>query len=228
MTTLEKMRSLQFPIYGLDTSKPLFDQRPGTCPQAINVRAYDSVTDRQRGGSRGGLNPFFGAGSVAQVSGANRIQSLSCVVTASQGATFENATYGSLSLKLDYSESDSPPPRNAPTLTFPEVWYQNSNGASFTGVTGVIVGTPDGGGTGKGTATFKATTDGTTVTLVATFVSAGFPGPYFYSGPGQVQTLTQTNVNFFNPAVSKIAGQWTVVAGSFIGNYEFDFFYTGP
>lgn len=221
----EKYRSLKFPQFGVDVSQPAFDQRPGTTPLAINVRAYDSGTDRLRGGSRFGLTPFLGAGSTFQVSGFNRIQSLSSIVTADQEATFQN-TGTILTVRMNYSETDSPPARNAPQVQTPFKWYDGLS-PSFPGVSGVLS-PADGGGTGQGKCTFKISTDGTLVTLVATFVSAGFPpnpGPdYFYSGPGKVQTLTQFNSTFFNPAVSGISSNWTVVAGSFIGNLFFTVF----
>lgn len=219
----EKYRNIEFPRLGLDVSLPAFDQRSNTSPLAINVRAYDAKTDRLRGGSRAGLTPFLGAGSTDQVSGFHLIQSLSCIVTASQDATFNN-TFAPLTLRLGYSETNSPPARDAPTIEVAEKWYQDTK-PTFTGVTGVVVGTPDGGGTGQGTATFKISTDGTTVSLTAGFVSAGFAGPYSYSGPGQTQTVTQSFANFFNPAVSQLASSWTVVSGSFIAVYGFNLFY---
>ncbi len=82
----ENYLNLLFPLAGINTSTAYHSQPPGTTPVAINVRAYDSGTNRARGGTRAGLNPFFGAGSTAQVSGANRIQSLSCIVTADPAA----------------------------------------------------------------------------------------------------------------------------------------------
>lgn len=223
MDKREAEKELLFPTFGVDVSVPAFDQRPNTTQLATNVRAYDAATDRLRGGSRAGLTPFLGSTSTEQVSGTNLIQSLSCVVTASQAATFQT-TYVPLTLRLDYSETDSPPVRNAPQLEVAERWYQDTR-PTFTGITGVIVGTPDGGGTGQGTATFKISTDGVTVTLTATFISAGFTGPYSYSGPAQVQTITQSFANFFNPAISQLAGSWTVVNAPFVAVYPFNLFY---
>jgi hypothetical protein len=220
----ENFRNIEFPRLGMDVSLPYFDQRPDTSPSAVNVRAYDGATDRLRGGSRQGLTPFLGRGSTSQVSGFHRIQSLSCIVTADQAATFQN-TFAPLTLRLDYSETDSPPVRNAPRVEVAERWFQG-NKPTFTGITGVIVGTPDGGGTGQGEATFKIETDGITVTLTATFLSAGFPGPYAFVGHPQVQTVTQPFSLFFNPAFSVLASDWTVVAGSFIAILPFNLFYS--
>lgn len=219
----EKYRSLEFPKLGMDVQLPYFDQRPDTSPLAINVRAYDGSTDRLRGGSRQGLTPFFGAGSTTQVSGFNRVQSLICIVTASQDATF-NTAFVPLTLRLDYSETDSPPVRSAPQLEVPEKWYQETR-PTFTGITGVVVGTPDGGGTGQGSGSFKIETDGVTVTLTATFLTAGFPGPYVHSDAGAVQVITQSFANFFNPAISILAGSWTVISGAFIATLDFNLFY---
>jgi hypothetical protein len=77
---------LRFPLKGIERSTAYHKQPQETTPTAINVRAYDSGTNRARGGSRAGLTPFFGAGSTAQVSGLNFIQSLSCIVTADSNA----------------------------------------------------------------------------------------------------------------------------------------------
>lgn len=218
-------REIDFPYNGIDLSRGLNDQREGTSPFAVNVRGY-GVDGRLRGGCRPGLTPYFGPNTVDQVAGFFRIQSLSAIVTASQGATFSSNKV-ILTLRMDYSEANSPPARDAPQKEVPITWYEGTK-PNVTGVTNVIVGTPDGGGTGQGTAKFKIETDGVTVTLTATFVSAGFPGPYFYSGPEQVQTITQTFAQFFNPAISKLAGSWTVVAGSFIAVYPFNVFWPGP
>lgn len=220
----EKETELLFPQFGVDVSLPAFDQRPGTTREALNVRAYDAATDRLRGGSRAGLTPFLGSGSTEQVSGLNLVQSLSCVVTASQDATFQN-TYVPLTLSIFYSETDNPPSRDSPVSDLPKRWYENTR-PTYIGVTDPVVGTPDGGGTGKGTAKFHIETDGVTVTLTATFVSAGFPGPYFYSGPGQVQTVTQSFSNFFDPMISQLSSSWTVVSGSFVAVYIFNLFYS--
>lgn len=77
---------LLFPFQGIDNSQGYDYQRPGTTQDGINVRTYESDQDRRRGGSRAGLTPFFGAGSTVQVNGLAVIQSLSCIVTASQSA----------------------------------------------------------------------------------------------------------------------------------------------
>lgn len=222
-----KTIKIPFPTGGIDVSQGLFNQRPGTSPFAVNVRGYDA-TGRLRGGSRSGINPFLGIGSTAQVAGFNRIQSLSCIVTANAEATFSGIS-SQVSIRKFYSEVDSPPTRDSPVTFQPFNWFPGTS-PTITAVTAPVVGTPDDGGTGMGTATFKISTDGTTVTVVATFVSAGFPPPagmdYFYSGPAKVQTLTQSNVIFFNPALSTISSSWTVVSGGFIAQYVFNVFFT--
>lgn len=214
---------LPFPILGLDITKTGFDQRNGTSPLAVNVRGYDR-TGRLRGSSRPGLNPWFGAGSKVQVNGFNPIQHLAVVVTATQLATFNASVLSPLQATVNYSESDHPPPRNAPQIVVPNSWIEMQQ-PTLTIVTAVVVGTPDGGGTGQGTATFKFSTDGTTVTIVGTFVSAGFPPPvggYFYAGPPQVVTKTISQSSFFPPGTGFVAFTWTVVDfdHGYIGNYD--------
>lgn len=203
-------------------------QRPRTTTVGNNVRSFDALTLRMRGGSRGGLTPFFGAGSTQQVAGTFLVQHLNTIVTVSRAALNPpNNNFVTLTMRLNYSEVNSPPARDAPQLEQPIKWYEGT-APTYKGVTNVIVGTPDGGGTGQGTADFTIETDFVNVTLTASFVSAGFPGPYFYSGAGQVQTKTQTFAQFFNPAISQLTGSWTVVAGSFIAVYVFNIFYPGP
>lgn len=70
----------RFPLGGLNVSTGYTNQPPGTTPVAINVRGFDAGTNRARGGTRPGLNPFFGAGSTEQVNGFNPIQHLNTIV----------------------------------------------------------------------------------------------------------------------------------------------------
>lgn len=209
----EQEVSLKFPFQGIDNSKGYTRQPPETTQDGVNVRAYDAGTDRRRGGSRAGLTPFLGAGSTVQVSGFNRIQSLSSIVTASQNATFAKVLVTAHST-MDYAETDSPPIRVAPEIILADDWFEGTS-PTFTLVSGVVVGSPDGGGTGQGTASFRLSTDGTTVTIVGTFLSAGFPPApdpdYFYSGPAKVVTHTIPQASFFPPGTGFVAFTWTVV-----------------
>jgi len=218
-------RIVTFPLFGLDVSQGPFVQRAGTSPLAINVRAYD-VGLRRRGGSRPGLTPFFGAGSTEQVNGFNKIQSLSCIVTADQAATFDSQSL-IVNFDVHYSESDNPPPRDSPITSNALTWYRNTS-PTREYVTEPVVGTPDGGGTGRGTARFKISTDGVDVILDCSFISAGFPGPYVPSGNPIDFTMTQAAATFFNPMIGGMSSNWTVVSGSFIGNYFFNCYYPGP
>jgi len=47
-----------FPVAGIDTSNPASQQLPGTCADALNVRSYEPGTDRERGGSRQGIQKY--------------------------------------------------------------------------------------------------------------------------------------------------------------------------
>lgn len=82
----QKTIELRFPTGGIDLSMGYTMQRPGTSPRAINVRGFDSGSQRLRGGSRPGLTPFFGKGSTEQVTGFHLIQSLTCIVWVSPTA----------------------------------------------------------------------------------------------------------------------------------------------
>lgn len=48
-----------FPIAGLNTTCEFSRQPPDTTPAGVNVRTYETITDRARGGSRPGLTQFI-------------------------------------------------------------------------------------------------------------------------------------------------------------------------
>jgi hypothetical protein len=50
---------MPFPVSGLATDDAYAEQRPGTTPDAVNVRTQDSFEDRARGGSRPGLAKYI-------------------------------------------------------------------------------------------------------------------------------------------------------------------------
>lgn len=228
----ETSDDLRFPLQGIDLSTGRNEQRPGTTPIGANVRSYAASALRMSGGSRAGLTPLFGAGSTVQVSGTNVVQHLQQIVWVSRAALIgPNGIPRVIQVKMNYSETDHPPARNAPEVQTPFNWYPET-APNFPGVSGVLS-PADGGGTGQGSCSFKISTDGTIVTLVATFGLAGFPPPmggYFFSGPGPIQTLTQTNVLFFTPGLSQLSSNWTVVDSGpgYIGNLFFNIFYAGP
>jgi hypothetical protein len=85
-TSDKKTLKLTFPTGGIDMSNGYQRQKPGTSPQAVNVRGFDAGTNRLRGGTRPGLSPFFGMGSTEQVEGFHLVQSLSCIVWVDPGA----------------------------------------------------------------------------------------------------------------------------------------------
>ncbi len=72
----ESFVDLRFPLKGVDVSQGFGMQQPGTTPIGQNVRAYDTLTLRARGGSRPGLTRYINA----QVNGTNVIQELNYVV----------------------------------------------------------------------------------------------------------------------------------------------------
>ncbi len=63
---MQKMNlSLTWPLGGFNEALPFAKQPKGTTPSAINVRPYDPVSGRARGGQRPGLSRHINA----QVSG---------------------------------------------------------------------------------------------------------------------------------------------------------------
>jgi hypothetical protein len=67
---------LRFPVKGLDLSQAFSLQPPGTTPLGVNVRAYDPLTARRRGGQRPGLSKYV----AAQVPGSGVLQELTSIV----------------------------------------------------------------------------------------------------------------------------------------------------
>jgi len=78
----EQYASMDFPLNGLDLTTEFELQRPGTTPVGKNVRAYEALTQRGRGGSRPGLVKYL----PQQVSGPHLIQHLNYLVDPSADA----------------------------------------------------------------------------------------------------------------------------------------------
>lgn len=55
MPANENNIDLPFPLGGLDVTAEFQEQKPGTTPEAINVRGFDPIARRARGGSRPGI-----------------------------------------------------------------------------------------------------------------------------------------------------------------------------
>lgn len=72
----ETDQGVMFPVAGVDVSTEFQRQPPQTTPVGQNVRAFDVLAERGRGGSRSGLSRFIDA----TVNGANLIQHLTVVV----------------------------------------------------------------------------------------------------------------------------------------------------
>ena len=73
----ESLAPLPFPLKGLDVMARLEAQPPGTTPHGQNVRAFEALTQRGRGGSRPGLEKHI----ASTVSGVHHIQELMTIVS---------------------------------------------------------------------------------------------------------------------------------------------------
>lgn len=216
---MEKQQiEILFPFRGVDISQGPDQQRPGTTPLGINVRGY-STDFRRRGGSRPGLNPWFGKGSTVQVNGFSKVQSLTCIVWTTQAATFNSSAVQVIGT-VDYSEVNNPPSRDAPSLTKSITWYDLTVPTREI-LSGTVVGVPDDGGTGNGLARFKIELVGADVVITATFIRAGFVGPYAFIGHPQTFSLSRPASSFFSGGV--LNSFWTVSRGSFAAQYSFSF-----
>lgn len=76
MPTPEQYADMQFPLLGMDLSMAFGTQQQGTTRVGTNVRAYEPLTRRARGGSRNGLLKYING----QTGGPNLIQHLNYVV----------------------------------------------------------------------------------------------------------------------------------------------------
>lgn len=72
----EKEMGVPFPVAGIDLSTEFSRQPPMTTPEALNVRSFDTLTERGRGGSRPGLTKFIDA----TVNGVSAIQHITILV----------------------------------------------------------------------------------------------------------------------------------------------------
>lgn len=70
-----KTLDLIFPVDGVDVSCAYDRQPGGTTPAGVNVRGYETLTNRDRGGSRSGLSPYM-----QLIPGGGLIQCLNIIV----------------------------------------------------------------------------------------------------------------------------------------------------
>jgi hypothetical protein len=75
-TPPDTMKDMTFPTKGIDVSAGFTQQRSGTTPAGLNVRAFEPGTNRSRGGQRSGLSKL----ATTQVNGLNFIQELFTLV----------------------------------------------------------------------------------------------------------------------------------------------------
>jgi hypothetical protein len=73
-----KQVGFPYPIKGKNENFAYRQQPEGTTPDALNVRAYDPIANRQRGGQRNGLSKYI----ASAVNGSNAVQAISQLTTA--------------------------------------------------------------------------------------------------------------------------------------------------
>lgn len=66
---------LQFPVRGIDLARAFARQTGETTARAVNVRAFDPLEDRHRGGSRDGLTRWIDAALPAEIQGIGAVAS---------------------------------------------------------------------------------------------------------------------------------------------------------
>jgi hypothetical protein len=220
----DRFASMKFPTAGIDLSNGYDSQRPLTTVLASNVRAFDAMALRGSGGVRPGLSTYL-----PQVSGDNPVQSLNAIVTVSGLAIGPGGQLPikspwpnfSLKLTLDYSESNNPPTRNAPTVVFTLPWteFTQFNQTLTSGTIGPPE-SPDPGSVGNYQVNLTAVFNDpdkfdpssvTSVTFTATLVRLG--GPWdFMSGTTVVNSATISTANLL--LGSTFGPDWTGVQAS--------------
>jgi len=79
---IDNMQPLVFPVRGLHEGVGYDLQPPGTTSVALNVRAYDALLNRLRGGRRAGLSKFLDE----QINGSAAVQAITKVTRATSGS----------------------------------------------------------------------------------------------------------------------------------------------
>ncbi len=78
---MDQFADLTFPVFGIELVRSFDQQRPGTTPKGLNVRAYEQASQRRRGGSREGISKY-----VPTRPGTGPIQCLAAVVSTDPAA----------------------------------------------------------------------------------------------------------------------------------------------
>lgn len=132
----DQILPIDFPTYGVDMSLGLSEQRPQTCAVGTNVRLYEPVSLRSRGGSRPGTIQYI----PGQVSGTHLIQMLNTVVYASYAGLAPVIPTGNPPVVDDPSSPGSPGSWGTGTL-----YFDPNTGLPVTGA-GLGTRVPGGGG----------------------------------------------------------------------------------
>lgn len=107
--------SFEFPILGLDLSKPLSQQAAGTTPDCLNVVPFEPATGRGRGGQRPGLSLLapFPAGPITLMMECDSIETTTDFVSGFTvtGSTIENTlTYPAVGTLTAFNSQEAGTP----------------------------------------------------------------------------------------------------------------------
>jgi len=119
--------TIQFPFGGLNRRYGYQSQPPYTTPDCLNVRPFDSIEDRQRGGMRPGLKKTF----AQQIGSGNPIRMLANVTSTSDvipSWTVEVTNASDFSLNAVFEKSGL----NLIMSTDPVLWPYQPEGLTFT------------------------------------------------------------------------------------------------
>ncbi len=166
----EGFQDLKFPLCGVDLSNGFGQQSPRplsgggygmTTPVGQNVRAYDAMTQRGRGGSRPGLEKY----ATTQLNGSALIQELNCVVGVGYSPPGAGAAVSGITFLQEYTEAFGAS-ASARTVTLPVTTTAGSLLVVFVGQGQSAVNTDtvtdsQGNSYTRSTATYASCTNGT-------------------------------------------------------------------
>jgi hypothetical protein len=154
---------LKFPFGGIVETSSYADQPAGTCSDAQNVRPFDSLKARKRGGQRAGLELAF----ADAVNGSNPIQQIESVALA-----FDSTALVASSVALERNFNDDSIPLGELDVVDPGIW------ATYTGAPGQVA--TEGG---NDSVQVNAAGAGSSRSAQKNSVGANNNGQMMYNGP---------------------------------------------
>lgn len=181
---------LSWPRQGIVENAALAEQPEGTTTDCLNVRAYDALDRRNRGGQRTGITTYI----EDAVNGSNAIQAIGSVVLA-----FDSTTVVASTTALERDYNDTSISIGELDVVDPNTWdtYTGSNGAFTTRTEGTV-----------NSLQVNAAGGGQSRSMQLNSSSSNSTGLAFYSGPSI--TLGSKYIFSFQAEQTTTAGQHAI------------------